>query len=129
TADEQRAGSPLHDRCKGGIELDFTCRLHDQDCRPMARPAASRSRNSTSNSGRFGSPSTATMAALGASSCNSPSCLAAKSVVVKTTPVTLPPGRLRLATKPVLTGSKPVVKTIGIVAVAALTAGTATPFA
>jgi len=63
------------------------------------------------------------MAALGASSCNSPSCLAAKSVVVKTTPVTLPPGRLRLATKPVLTGSKPVVKTIGIVAVAALTAG------
>ena len=45
-------------------------------------------------------------ASLGASSCNSPSCLAAKSPTVWTTPVTLPPGRLRLTTKPVLTGSK-----------------------
>src|SRR5262245_34930169 len=38
TADEQRAGSPLHDRCKGGIELGFTCRLHDQDLPPDGAP-------------------------------------------------------------------------------------------
>ena len=40
----------------------------------------------------------------------------------KLTPVTLPPGRLRLATRPSLTGSPPVTKTIGIVVFAALTA-------
>jgi hypothetical protein len=36
--------------------------------------------------------------------------------------VTFPPGLLRLATRPNLTGSPPVLKTIGIVAVAALAA-------
>ena len=40
-------------------------------------------------------------------------------------PVALPPGRLRLSTRPSFTGSSPVEKTIGIVAVAALTAGAA----
>ena len=38
----------------------------------------------------------------------------------KLTPVTLPPGRLRLATRPFLTGSPPLPNTIGIVVVAAL---------
>src|SRR5262245_17477061 len=38
------------------------------------------------------------------------------------TPVTLPPGRLRLATRPIFTGSLPAVKTIGMVVVAALAA-------
>jgi hypothetical protein len=37
-------------------------------------------------------------------------------------PVTLPPGRLKLATRPYRTGSLPVLKTIGMVAVAALAA-------
>ena len=41
------------------------------------------------------------------------------------TPVTLPPGRFRLATRPSLTGSPPIVKTIGIVVVAALAASAA----
>ena len=40
----------------------------------------------------------------------------------KSTPVMLPPGRLRLATRPSLTGSPPLAKTIGIVVVAALAA-------
>jgi hypothetical protein len=44
----------------------------------------------------------------------------------KLTPVTLPPGRLKLATRPSLTGSPPVVKTIGMVAVAALAASAGT---
>ena len=38
------------------------------------------------------------------------------------TPVTLPPGRFRLATRPVATGSSAVEKTIGMVVVAALAA-------
>ena len=36
---------------------------------------------------------------------------------MKTTPVTLPPGRLKLVTRPSLTGSLPVVNTIGIIVV------------
>jgi hypothetical protein len=40
--------------------------------------------------------------------------------------VTLPPGLLKLATMPVWTGLAPVVKTMGIVVVAALATGTAT---
>jgi hypothetical protein len=40
-------------------------------------------------------------------------------------PVTLPPGRLKLATRPCLTGSTPVAKTIGMVEVAAFAACTA----
>jgi hypothetical protein len=37
-------------------------------------------------------------------------------------PVALPPGRLRLGTRPKLTGSEPTVKTMGIVFVAAIAA-------
>ena len=42
--------------------------------------------------------------------------------VKKFTPVTLPPGRLRLSTRPSLTGSPPTEKTIGTVVVAAFAA-------
>src|SRR5215831_13477618 len=41
----------------------------------------------------------------------------------KKLPVMLPPGRLMLATNPALTGSLPLVKTIGMVAVAAALTG------
>jgi hypothetical protein len=53
--------------------------------------------------------------------------LASSSVLKKFMPVTFPPGRARLATRPCLTGSSEVVKTIGIVAVAAFAAITALP--
>ena len=61
-------------------------------------------------------------AAPGRNSRKSPSCFAPSSAEMKLTPVTLPPGRLRLATRPSLTGSPPVTKTIGTVVVAALAA-------
>ena len=63
--------------------------------------------------------------ALGTSWRNSSSRFAPSSPVKKLTPVTLPPGRLRLATRPSLTGSPPVAKTIGTVVVAALAASAA----
>jgi hypothetical protein len=48
------------------------------------------------------------------------------SIVDKTnTPVRLPPGRLKLSTRPVLTGSAPVMNTIGMVLVAAFAANNA----
>ena len=57
-------------------------------------------------------------AASGTNSRKSPAALPPSSAVMKLDPVTLPPGRLRLATRPTLTGSPPVAKTIGIVVVA-----------
>ena len=64
-------------------------------------------------------------AAPGSNSRKSPSCFAQVTCEMKLTPVTLPPGRLRLATRPSLTGSPPVAKTIGTVVVAALAASAA----
>ena len=51
-----------------------------------------------------------------------PTRIAYTSVVVKVTPVTLPPGRLRLATRPILTGSLPTTKMMGVLVDADLAA-------
>ena len=56
--------------------------------------------------------------ALAAISCNSPIRFASSPAVNWKTPVMLPPGWLRLATRPSLTGTSPSVNTIGIDAVA-----------
>jgi hypothetical protein len=48
-------------------------------------------------------------------------------MLMKVTPVRLPPGRARLATRPNSTGSVPLLKTIGIVEVALLAASTEGP--
>ena len=64
-------------------------------------------------------PSTA---APGASSLSSSSRFAINLLTKKLTPVTFPPGRLRLATSPNSTGSPPVTNTIGSVDVAGLAA-------
>ena len=53
---------------------------------------------------------------------SSSSRLGSSSTVNKLTPVALPPGRLRPATRPSFTGSPPIVKTMGMVVVAALAA-------
>ena len=60
--------------------------------------------------------------ALGTNSPKSPRRFGINSEDNRVAPVTLPPGRLRLATRPSLTGSAPVWNTIGIVAVAAFAA-------
>jgi len=60
--------------------------------------------------------------ALGTSSRSTPNRFAPSVLTINVTPVTLPPGRLRLETRPRSTGSAPVAKTIGMVVVAALAA-------
>ena len=94
-------------------------------CCPIACAAACTSLRSASVSGVFGFTSMAIVVALGTSWRNSSSRFAPNTPAKKTTPVTLPPGRLRLATRPSLTGSLPVAKTIGTVVVAALAASAA----
>ena len=91
-------------------------------CSPMARPAGSTSLNVVSAVGLVGLTITATRAAPGTSSRSSSSRFAVNSALKKLIPVRLPPGRARLATRPSLTGSSPTLKTMGIVAVAALAA-------
>ena len=89
----------------------------------MARAAGSTSLNVVSAMAALvGLTSTATRAAPGTSSRSSSSRFAANSPLKKLTPVRLPPGRARLATRPSLTGSSPTRKTIGMVVVAALAA-------
>src|SRR6516164_4602335 len=63
--------------------------------------------------------------ALGTSSRIIPNRFAPSVLTINVTPVTLPPGRLRLETRPRSTGSAPVAKTIGMVVVAALLASAA----
>ena len=65
------------------------------------------------------------MVAVGTSSCSSSSRFGPTSTLKEVTPVRLPPGRFRLATSPTSTGSLPIPKTIGIVAVAAFAANAA----
>ena len=67
----------------------------------------------------------ATIFAVGTSSRSSSSRFGPSSVFKFATPVTLPPGRARLATSPATTGSDPIWKTMGIVAVAAFAASAA----
>src|SRR5262245_43212388 len=76
--------------------------------------------------GLAGLTRTPTRAAVSNSSRSRPSRFAASSVTKKLMPVTLPPGRARLATRPYSTGFPPMAKTIGIVEVAALAAFAAT---
>src|SRR5262245_19820044 len=70
-----------------------------------------------------------TVPVLGASSRNNSRRFAPSGPLIVVTPVALKPGRLRLATRPDLTGSEDVWKTIGILLVApfATRAGTSPP--
>ena len=59
------------------------------------------------------------MRAVGNSSCSTCNSFGANPAFNWVTPVTLPPGRLRLATRPSWTGSEPSSKTMGMAVVAA----------
>src|SRR5947209_16214865 len=88
------------------------------------RAAACRSLNMVSVLGLVGLTSAAMMVAVGTNSCANSNRFGITSTYNWVTPVTLPPGRLRLATRPICTGSLAVVKTMGIVVIAAFTACT-----
>src|SRR5262245_61200870 len=68
------------------------------NCRPRVRAASCASLGIRAASGSFGFANSAISATLGTSSCSSPSALPARRALNMLTPVTLPPGRLRLAT-------------------------------
>jgi hypothetical protein len=69
--------------------------------------------------------SSATLVALGTIPRSNSSRFGPTSTAKVVTPVRLPPGRARLATSPIWTGSIPIWKTIGMLAVAAFAASAA----
>src|SRR6516165_9252525 len=114
------------DILEGAIDLATGAGLRTWTCSPIARAAASTSRNIDAVFAvSAGLTSTATRTARGSRSCSRSSRFAANSPLKKLIPVRLPPGRARLATRPSLTGSWATIKAIGIVVVAALAAGAA----
>ena len=122
-ADHERACPQLGQGCKRPYRNRVRCSLAEHGAAARGRgPPASASRNGLAIAGLVGLTSTAMIVAVGTSSCSSSSRFGPTSTFKLVMPVMLPPGRLRLATSPILTGSAPTAKTIGIVAVAALAA-------
>ena len=89
---------------------------------PSVRAATSRLADQVFALGLAGLTSAAIVVAVGTTSCSSSNIFGTISTFRKVTPVRLPPGRFRLATRPICTGSAIVVKTIGMVVVAAFAA-------
>ena len=114
-ADQERVGSLLDEGCKGRVDFAFGAGIENNELLPERRaPLPARLPWSTSAFGLSGFTSTPIVAAAGTSSLQQlqPLCHRQRPTR-KLTPVTLPPGRLRLATRPAPTGSLPVTKTIG----------------
>src|SRR5262249_43633897 len=74
-------------------------------CSPSLRAAACRSLDWLSEPGKVGLRSAAATVAVGTNSCNISTCFCTSATLKLVTPVTLPPGRSRLATSPTATGS------------------------
>jgi hypothetical protein len=89
---------------------------------PMAEAAACASLIKATFVGLLGLMIMAKRAARGSGSCRRPIGFPPSSPLMEVMPLTLLPGRFMLATSPSWTGSAPMPKTIGIVAVAALAA-------
>src|SRR5262249_18604454 len=123
--DQQRIGMRCTARSSAcfisGSVLAFTMMMST----PMLRPTTTKALASAAF--RFlGLTRTAMTAVLGFSSRSSWMRLGPSWLLMKLMPVTLPPGRLRLATRPYSTGSLPLANTIGMLAVAALAASAET---
>ena len=100
-----------------GVLALRTCRR-----RPSARAADSARRTVPAWLGCLGFWSTATRETFGATCLSISSCLPTSPAPIVDSPVTLPPGRARLATRPSATGSPDTAKTIAIVLLARLAA-------
>ncbi len=122
--DQECIGPLLRQAGKRNVDLAAVAGAEELDLPPDGRSCRLQVLGPGSAFGSFGLKSAAKRAAPGSSSCSSPSRLVPVSTLMALIPVTLPPGRLRLATRPSWTGSPPVRKTIGIVVVAALAAST-----
>src|SRR5262249_5852722 len=122
---DERAGASLKQVCESGPSRLRCWRAgHEVGPRERELPPAGLS-TAACALGLVGLTSTAIIVAVGSNSRTSSRRLGPTSDANVVTPVRLPPGRLRLATTPILIGSSPMTKTIGILEVVALAASTA----
>src|SRR5215510_12364441 len=124
-SDEQCNSRTLCERCKGRLDVAVAAGFDNHEfLSARVRRGLHISQLSLSVSGvfEFGSTSIAIAPGLGINWRSSSSRFVTDALERKLTPVVLPPGRLRLATRPLMTGSLPVTNTIGTVVVAALAA-------
>src|SRR5215471_6838343 len=117
--DKQRTGARLNDGCKCSIDFAFGLRVQDQEL----TPEFARSRRHLfffhfeSRSPGIAQPSNGGW--WRHQLMQQRQALWRRGADAKLTPVILPPGRLRLLTRPVAIGSPPLTNTIGMVEVAA----------
>src|SRR5262245_24010014 len=107
---------------KGRIDVPFAARKQEINLLANGMGGRLYIPNIGSAVGLFGFTSIAMRGIVGASSRSRANLFTSSSEVKRLTPVTLPPGLLRLATRPNPTGSSLPVSTIGTVVVAALAA-------
>jgi len=125
-ADHKPACSQLDQLCKDRIEVTFGAGAEDMKFQPESLGRRQgHTRLELGKKGLAGLMRSAMTRAEGSNSCSNSSRFGNTSSPNWVTPVTLPPGRLRLATKPSLTGSAAVSKIIGTVVVAAFAASAA----
>ena len=115
---------PLVDEtCEGCVDLAIGASPQNASLQPDGDAGRLvNSRSATLLAGSPGLMNTAMQIAFGTRACKSSNRFALSSVDRMLTPVTLPPGWARLATRPSLTGSSAVLKTMGSAVVAALAA-------
>src|SRR5215510_12036584 len=123
--DEQRTDFQLHHGRKGRFQVLLGCGMDDLN--PLTKFLRGRLQFRCLTIGDRPSliHQCSHQAGCGTTSRSKPSFLDSSSVKRTLTPVTFPPGRPRLLTRPAWTGLSPVVNTTGIVEVAALAASAA----
>src|SRR5262245_22449997 len=121
-AHEQGASPALDEGCKCEVDFIFGASIEDHDCLPIERAVSRICVICTSAIWLLGFTKKAIVRALGTNSRSSCRRLGPSEAVKACTPVALPSGRSKRLTRPSVTGSLPLVKTSGIVDVAAKTA-------
>jgi hypothetical protein len=117
-ADEESIAMPPAERPEGDVDLALRAGLRYMKVHPFLTAASRTSRVIGAVFGLVGFTSSSITPARGISSETSSSRFGCSSTRRKLTPVRLPLGRPRLPTSLVATGSPPLIKTIGIVALA-----------
>ena len=125
-ADEEAVGATAYKGCEGSINLVAIARVRTWDLQPECVSSRVDSfHGSLGNLNISRIYEYANASGLWQQLTQESRLFAVTSELKKLMPVALPPGRDRLATRPCLTGSSPILNTIGIVVVVAFAASAA----
>src|SRR5262245_3106141 len=125
--DHQRTGPLLGERGEGWLQVTVDAGVLNYNLQPKRLPRDCRGRQLRLGVHTCRVHQQTHYCHPGSISRSSSNCFPTNSPARLATPVALPPGRLKLATSPSLTGSTATLKTIGILFVAAIAACAAEP--